>query len=132
MLLCFPVLGVTIFERPEIAPTKRIQLLLKSKCVNAEGYESEDGFVVKRGATAVTTTVPSIRAFVVSLRDDLTKTGLLTKRNEEFFELTQDYEFSSPSAAASFLIGSSVNGRDAWKTRLGQSLKHLQETASDT
>ena len=132
MLLCFPVLGVTIFECPEISPVKRIQLFLKSKGILAEGFESEDGFVVKRGATAVTTTVPSIPAFVAALRDDLMTTGLLEKRNDEFFELTQDYEFTSPSAAAAFLMGSSINGRDVWKTQNGQSLKYLQETAGDT
>jgi hypothetical protein len=132
MLLCFPVLGVTIFERPEIIPTKRIQLFLKSKGVVAEGYESEDGFVVKEGATAVATTVPSIPGFAASLRDDLMKSGVLVKRTDDFLELTQNYEFLSPSGAAAFLIGSSVNGRDAWKTHNGQTLKHLQETANDS
>lgn len=132
MLLCFPVLGVTIFERPETAPVKRIQLFLKSKGVVAEGYESEDGFVVKAGATAVVTTVPSLPGFAAALRDDLTKSGVLVRRNDEFFELIQNYEFLSPSGAAAFLIGSSVNGRDAWKTQNGQTLKHLQETASDS
>lgn len=132
MLLCFPVLGVTIFERPEVVTTKRIQLFLKTKGIVAEGYESEDGFVVKAGATVVATTVPSFPGFAVALRDDLTKSGVLVKRTDEFLELTQNYEFLSPSGAAAFLIGSSINGRDAWKTQNGQSLKYLQETASDS
>ena len=132
MLLCFPVFGVTIFERPEIAPTKRIQLFLKARGAVAEGYESEDGFVVKGGATVVATIAPYAPAFVVSLRDDLLKSGVLVKRSDELLELTQNYEFLSPSGAGAFLIGSSINGRDAWKTQNGQTLKHLQETASDS
>lgn len=132
MLLCFPVLGVTIFERPETTPAKRIQLFLKNKGIVAEGYESEDGFVVKAGATAVTTTVPSLPGFAAALRDELIKSGVLVKRSDEFYELTQNYEFLSPSGAAAFLIGSSINGRDVWKTQNGQTLKHLQETASDS
>lgn len=132
MLLCFPVLGVTIFERPETAPSKRIQLFLKSRGAVAEGYESEDGFVVKSGATVVATVAPYAPAFVVTLRDDLLKSGVLVRRNDEYLDLIQNYEFLSPSGAAAFLIGSSINGRDAWKTQNGETLKHLQETAGDT
>ena len=85
-----------------------------------------------REAITLLHTVPSLAAFVVVLREDLLKSGVLVKRGEEFLELTQNYEFSSPSGAAAFLIGSNVNGRDAWKTQNGQTLKHLQETASDS
>ena len=132
MLLCFPVLGVTIFERPELKPTRRQVLVLKNKGVQAEGYESEDGFVVKKGSTAVADAVPSVPAFAKALREDLQHSGILVRRDQQFLELTQDYEFSSPSFAAAVLVGASINGRDHWKTPSGVSLKQLQETAEDS
>lgn len=131
MLLCFPVLGVTIFEKPELKPRQHQILILKNKGVHAEGYESEDGFVVIKGSTCVIETVPSIHTYVVGLRNDFLKSDLLIKSDDFFFELSQDYEFSSPSLAATFLLGANINGRDWWKTSNGITLKQLQEKAED-
>jgi hypothetical protein len=131
MLLCFPVLGVTIFEKPESRAVRQRLLILRNKGVHAEGYESEDGFVVKKGSTAVVETVPSIPSFVLSLRSDLIESGVLVKKNNQFFELNQDFEFTSPSLAAALLIGASINGRDWWKTEDGFTLKQLQEKSED-
>lgn len=129
MLLCFPVLGVTIFEKPE-AKQPGIQIFwLKNKGVVAQGYESEDGFVVKRGSTAVREVVESLPGHAVALRNDLESSGILKPKDESFFEMTQDYEFSSPSAAAGTLIGANINGRDWWKMSDGTTLKQLQEKA---
>jgi len=127
LLLCFPVLGVTIFERPETKPSGRQLLLLKNKGATAEGYESEDGFVVKSSSTAIVQTVNSIPAHALALRQELLTSGILKQETKDFYHLTQDYEFSSPSTAAAVLIGASVNGRDWWKTSDGATLKQLQE-----
>jgi hypothetical protein len=131
MLLCFPVLSVSIFEKPEPKPAVRQVFYLKNKGIDAEGYESEDGFVVLRASTAVVEEVLSIPGYVTALRKDLLASGILTKRVDGFFELSQDYEFSSPSAAASVLLGASINGRDGWKTSNGETLKQLQEKSAD-
>ncbi len=95
------------------------------------GHESEDGFVVKKGSTAVIEPVPSAHAFSVSLRQELQKSGILKKRDAQFLELTEDYEFSSPSTAAAVLVGASINGRDYWKTSDEVSLKDIQTRAED-
>lgn len=129
LLLCFPVLGVTIFEKPEDMPTSQHVLWLKNKGVNAQGYVSEDGFVVKKGALAVTEAVESIPTHAAALRQDLLHSGIFVPKNEGFYLLTQDYEFSSPSTAAAVVLGASVNGRDWWKTSDGKSLKELEESA---
>jgi hypothetical protein len=131
LLLCFPVLGVTIFEKPEAKPSSRQLLWLKNKGVTAQGYESEDGFVVKNGSTAVIEAVESVPAHTMALRQELLASGILKKKDEGFYQLTQDYEFSSPSAAAAVLIGASVNGRDWWKSSNGTTLKQLQEKAGE-
>jgi hypothetical protein len=127
MLLCFPVLGVTVFEKP--MPTIRLQrlLFLRNKGVYAEGYESEDGFVVRRGSTAVVQAVPSTPTYVVSLRNQLIENGTLAPKADGYFELTQDYEFTSPSNAAAFLVGANISGRESWRNQAGESLKVLQE-----
>jgi hypothetical protein len=127
LLLCFPVLGITIFEKPEAKPSSRQLLWLENKGVTAQGYESEDGFVVKSGSTAVVQTVESVPAHTLALRQELLASGILKQKDEGFYQLTQDYEFSSPSAAAAVLIGATVNGRDWWKTSDGTTLKQLQE-----
>lgn len=132
MLLCFPVLGVSIFERPEPKPAVRQAFLLRNKGINAEGYESEDGFVVRQGSTAVVDEVPSIPSYVIALRKDLLASGILVKRTDGLLELSQDYEFSSPSAAAAVLLAASINGRDWWKTPSGKTLKQLQEKSEDS
>lgn len=41
--------------------------------------------------------------------------------------LTKDTVFSSPSAAAQFLMGASVNGKLHWKTELGVPLGRLEQ-----
>jgi hypothetical protein len=130
-LLCFPVLGVNIFEKPMIISQIRQLLILTNKGIQAEGYESDDGFIVKKGSTAVVDTVRSAHAFSVSLRQELQKNGILKQRNPQFLEFTEDYEFSSPSTAAAVLVGASANGRDFWKTREGVTLKELQAKAED-
>jgi len=131
ILLCFPVLGVSIFEKPDPNIKHRQILILKNKGVHAVGFESEDGFVVKRGSTAVIETAPSIHTHVLSLRADLQQGDILVKHDSHFFELTRDYEFTSPSLAATFLLGANINGRDWWKTEGGVTLKQLQEKSED-
>ena len=126
LLLCFPVLGVTIFEKPEYKPASRQIFWLKNRGVVAQGYESEDGFVVKKGSTAVLEPVPSAHPFSVTLRAELLASGIFQARDAQFWELTDDYEFSSPSTAAAVLVGASINGRDWWKTADGVSLKDIQ------
>ena len=126
LLLCFPVLGVTVFEKPEYKPASRQIFWLKNRGVVAQGYESEDGFVVKKGSTAALEPVPSAHPFSVTLRAELLASGIFQARDTQFWELTDDYEFSSPSTAAAVLVGASINGRDYWKTADGVSLKEIQ------
>ena len=43
------------------------------------------------------------------------------------FITTEDIEFSSPTVAASFIIGQNANGITAWKTKNGMTLKDYKE-----
>jgi hypothetical protein len=129
MLLCFPVLGISIFDKPSSFLSDRTILIFTRRGLTAKGYESDDGFIVVKGSQASSTVVDSMQVFAQSLRSDLLSSGVLISR-ESAFEFTQDYEFSSPSTAAYVVAGASVNGREAWKTKAGVTLKELQETSS--
>lgn len=126
MLLCFPVIGLNLFERPEAKARSVPELKLRGKGILARGYESGDGFVVLAGSQAVLNETQSIHAYLSALRRDLLKNGVLVPEGSTY-RIAQDYLFSSPSTAAGVLFGSPANGRDDWKAADGRSLKSLQE-----
>src|SRR5262249_48320871 len=70
MLLIFPVLGLTVFEKPQAAPSHKM-LFLKAKGIVARGYDASEGFVVLGGSPAVKETVPSIHQYMLTLRKNL-------------------------------------------------------------
>jgi hypothetical protein len=126
MLVCFPVLGLGVFEKPPEGQPGRRVLFLKGKGIEAQGYESSEGFVVLANSQAVKETVPSIHRFMADMRESFVKSGLLQNQGTSY-HFTQDYEFDSPSTAAGVILGRSANGRLEWKDPNGRSLKELQE-----
>jgi hypothetical protein len=130
MLGMLPVLGVHAFEQTPKAPAAKAAPLLacKGKGVQATGYEASQGFVVRAGSQATATTVPSMAQHVrgmYDLRQELISNGVLVMQ-AGLYQFTQDYTFSSPSTAASVLLGRSANGRVEWKGEDGRTLKELQ------
>jgi len=130
MLGMLPVLGVYAFEQAPKAPAAKAAPLLtcKGKGVQATGYEASQGFVVRSGSQATATTVPSMAQHVrgmYDLRQELISNGVLVMQ-AGLYQFTQDYTFSSPSTAASVLLGRSANGRVEWKGEDGRTLKELQ------
>ena len=131
MLLIFPLLGLTAFERPSASQAPRNMLLLKAKGLESRGQETAQGFLVLKGSRAAPTHVPSCHQYVVELRRVLEQRGLLIRKSEHL-ELAQDYTFDSPSTAASVMLGRTANGRVEWKDKSGRSLKELQAAATET
>jgi hypothetical protein len=126
VLLCLPILGCGFFE-PAPAPTpKAVQFVLRAKSIEAHGFESPQGFVVRAGSQAVKDEVASIHAYLKETRAELVREGVLTDRGQSY-ALAQDYTFSSPSTASGVLLGRSSNGRVEWKTPDGRTLKSLQD-----
>ena len=131
VLLCLPILGFSYFDAtPDSAPST-IELLLRAKGIEAKGYETAAGFVVRKGSAAVgeDKLTPSMQPFMKSLRDELIRSGVLAPNNAGF-SMTQDYVFSSPSTAAAVCLARNANGRTEWKTAEGRSLKDIQESAT--
>jgi hypothetical protein len=126
MLLCLPVVGVGFFEKAKVVSSKSNDLLLKAKGIEARGVNTPQGFVVRAESTAVKSETPSIHSYLTELRKTLVENGVFSDIGD-FYRLTQDYTFSSPSTAAGVLLGRSANGLIEWKNNKGKTLKEIQE-----
>lgn len=129
LLLCLPIVGMNLFEKPKVDVTGSRDLFLKAKGIEARGMDSAEGFVVRAGSQAVKDEVPSIPAHLAQLRKSLLAQGVLESVGT-WYRLTQDYTFDSPSMAAGVLLGRSADGRIEWKDAKGRSLKEIQEMES--
>lgn len=126
MLSIFPLLGLTAFEKAPQIQNERLTLHIQAKGIAAKGYESSQGFVVLSGSQAVAEEVPSIHRYMSALRQDLLGQGVLQQERTHLI-FTQDYVFNSPSTAAGVTLGTPSNGRTAWKSADGKTLKEIQE-----
>ena len=131
MLLCFPVIGVSFFEIPPAAEIKVAKLFLETEGIKAEGYESEDGFVVVAGSRASTDEAASIEPRTKSIREALKERGILLPDGDSL-RLTQDYTFNSPSLAASVFAANNISGREWWKDDQGRTLRQLQQEEAES
>jgi len=129
MLVIYPLLDVRAFEIPSAAESAS-ELLLKGSGAQAKGRETTRGFLVLAGAQARATTVPSLAGYpvVLKLREQLQAKGILVQ-SDGCLLLTQDYEFSAPSTAATVLMGRSADGRKEWKDGSARSLKEIAQAA---
>lgn len=137
MLLCLPILGYSVFEPGSVVashqPSERLTptLYLRGKGIEARGREVPQGFLVLKDSTGVgdAAVVPSFGVHVPS--DNKTRLALIEKGvlvpEGSHVVVAQDYVFSSPSQAASVLLGRSANGRVDWKTKEGKTLKAIQQ-----
>ena len=107
--------GTTLNQQAkEEEPT--FELTVPRHGVQGLGQRTADGFLVLAGSTLRKELLPSAARGVHATRDryaDQIQNGTLLS----------DLEFTSPSAAASFLVGGAANGRRLW---------HLQEEPTTT
>ncbi|MBU5435172.1 DUF4357 domain-containing protein [Pseudoflavonifractor sp. MSJ-37] len=91
---------------------------------NAYGHTGDDStFIVEKGSHISPDTTPSCPPTYINLRDDLIKQCIII---DNIFR--QDYPFTSPSAAASVVTGSSSNGPQKWKTVDGRTYSEVSST----
>ena len=125
-----PVLGQD-FLKPAVklsVPVKPSELLICTiKKVKATGRPTENGFLVLKGSEAVLEERPSVQKYPYPsiVRSQLLSEGTLMKETDRLV-FAKDYEFSSPSAAASIIHGGHANGLIAWKNKIGVTLKELE------
>lgn len=131
VLLCLPVLGYGFFESVPHREPDAIEYRIGAKGLEARGYEVPNGFVVRASSQASKTEVKSIHRYMSTLRQSLVEQGLFDDKGE-YYQLSQDYSFDSPSTAAGVLLGRTANGRIEWKTTDGHTLKELQDSIVST
>lgn len=88
---------------------------------DAKGFYDENGFTVLKGSRLAKGEVTSFRW--TDKRKLLLKE--LTDSIDGEYRLKTDYTFNSPSTAAQFCEGRSVNGWIAWKTKKGKTLDEV-------
>ncbi len=89
---------------------------------------ANEGFIVYKGST-----ITGHYSQSIAERNEKVIAKLLSeeviKKIEDSYIFEQDYNFTSPSAAADLIVGYSVNGWDIWKTQDGKSLDQIYRQA---
>lgn len=81
--------------------------------------------MVLQGSKAAGSTVPSMTQNFINLREKLIDEKAIVK-NADSFEFTDDFIFTSPSTAASIVLGRNANGLTEWKLKTGKTLKEYE------
>ena len=123
--------GILIEENKSEMPVARTSPIqsnklfrLEYKQADSNGYYNGGSFVIKLGSTFSSVETASIPQNIKKIRQQLKNDGRLVQHNIGTLRLTQDYAFSSPSAAACAVTGSSRNGwRDWLDSENGQPLE---------
>lgn len=101
-------------------------LFLEHAELKARGKVTNVGFNVLAGSEVAPEAKKSLSIGYKSKREYLLVKGIIRKDKDKYI-FVKDYEFYSPSAAAAVIVGSLINGRQAWKDRSGKSLEQIEE-----
>jgi hypothetical protein len=121
-------LGHKVFdEKRELNPKKKqdIFYIKAARGADGQGEPTSDGFVVLKGSKAAGTTVNSMTSNFINLRQKLIDQRIIIQK-EDVFEFPDDFIFSSPSTAASIVLGRNANGLTEWKLKDGTTLKEFE------
>ena len=121
-------LGYKVFDTIEDTvvrqnDTEQYFFIKAARGADAKGMIVSDGFAVMKGSTIAFSTVQSMSDNLKKLRDSLIKKEIIDKN----FKLTRDYIFTSPSLAATIVMGRNANGRTEWKNEEHKSIKDIEE-----
>jgi hypothetical protein len=121
-------LGHKVFDEKREIKQKQITdvfYLRGARGAEATGEPTSDGFVVYKGSKAAKDTTNSMNFNLIKLREKLTYDAIFIDK-VEFLEFSEDFLFSSPSAAAAIVMGRSANGLTEWKLKSGKTLKEFE------
>lgn len=118
-------LGHKVFDEKRDLKPKRKQktfFIQAARGADAEGEPTADGFVVLKGSKAAGSTVASMTQNFISLRIKLIDQEAIVQKGDSLV-FTDDFIFTSPSTAASIVLGRNANGLTEWKLKNGMTLK---------
>jgi hypothetical protein len=125
MRLILSVLGHKVLE-PSVGTSQwksELVFLLQDRSgIKAFGKPTSDGFAVLKGSTIAQSVASSLSQSILNKRQQLLDKSIV----DQNFTFTQDWSFSSSSLAAAIVVGYSINGRIAWKSKKGISLKETE------
>jgi hypothetical protein len=138
LVLILRVLGLNIFETRSGSRTETPDKMshskmffLKAKDVKARAYRDSDAFVVLADSQAVLREAPHVSEGIIAHRKSLQDNGVLILNAEkDRFLFSQNYRFTSPTAAAQAVLGGSYDGRLLWKDEHSKSIKVLEAEAA--
>ncbi len=126
------VLGYKIFDSIQESVVRQnknqpsandIYFIKAARGAEAKGSIVSDGFVVFEGSKIASSETPSMSESLKKLRENLVKNKII----DDKFCFTKDFVFSSPSLAASTVMGRNANGRTEWKTVNGKNIKDFED-----
>lgn len=121
-------LGHKVFEQKREIKTETVSNIFHinaARGAQATGEPNSDGFLVFRGSKASLDTVPSLSVSFITLRNKLIGKGILIA-HDDHYEFAEDYIFTSPSLAATTVMGRNANGLTEWKLLNGTTLKQYE------
>jgi hypothetical protein len=120
--LVLPVLGVDVL-RP-VATRDRAALATRDDSPKfvmedvgaiAHATEINGQFVVLKGSTARIKAADSWDNNYKAMREQLISEKKLVRKDNEYYEFTEDVEFNAPTPAAVVVAGGIRNGRTSWR-----------------
>jgi hypothetical protein len=117
-------LGYPLFDQIE-KPEKKDVLICKGKAAFAEGEYTEDGLIVFAGSTSNLKEIDKCATSVINMRRKLVEEGILVP-DGNVYKFGVNHIFSSPSAAASVVLGRQANGWIEWKYKDGRTLDKVK------
>jgi len=127
-------LGHKVFEKlvsESITKTdQNVFLIDAARGAKGKGLPSSNGFIVLEGSEIATSTVNSMQKSLLNIRQNLINEGIVIEDKEKLL-FKQDHEFSSPSTAASIVMGRNANGLTEWKLKNGKTLKEFETIEKD-
>lgn len=121
-------LGHKVFDERREANNKQQQStysIISARGADGQGLPTSDGFIVFKGSKAAYTFVKSTTQNFINLRQKLIEDGTLVDK-KDYYEFSDDYIFSSPSTAATLIMGRNANGLTEWKNSDGKTLKEIE------
>lgn len=121
-------LGYKVFDTIEDTAVKHDNeqpyfFIKAARGADAKGLIVSDGFAVMKGSSVASSTTPSMKRSLIKLRASLIEKGIIGQD----FKLTRDYIFTSPSLAASVVMGRSANGRTEWNNSEHKSILDIEQ-----
>ena len=114
---------------PSPVPSEPANFYLRIGGLIASAIRTNEGIVVLAGSDVASDVQASLSMGYRSLRDGLIASGVITQDGGKY-KFTRDHLFPSPSQAAAVVVGYSINGRDAWKTKEGRTWGQVEEAAA--